>query len=47
LLPTSAFISVDFPTFGRPTKQAKPDLNPAAGGGAGEAGEGDGGVLTS
>ena len=27
LLPTSAFISVDLPTFGLPTKQAKPDRN--------------------
>src|ERR1700722_810626 len=27
LVPTSAFIRVDLPTFGRPTKQAKPDLN--------------------
>jgi acetyl esterase/lipase len=25
LLPTNAFVSVDFPAFGRPTKQAKPD----------------------
>jgi hypothetical protein len=28
LLPTSAFINVDLPTFGLPTKQANPDLNP-------------------
>ena len=28
--PTSAFISVDLPTFGRPAKQAKPDLNPCS-----------------
>ena len=27
LLPTSALVSVDLPAFGRPTKQAKPDLN--------------------
>jgi hypothetical protein len=27
LLPTSAFISVDLPTFGLPTKHAKPDRN--------------------
>jgi hypothetical protein len=27
LLPTSAFMSVDLPTFGRPAKQANPDLN--------------------
>ena len=27
LVPTSAFISVDLPTFGLPTKQAKPDRN--------------------
>jgi hypothetical protein len=27
LVPTSAFISVDLPTFGLPTKQANPDLN--------------------
>ena len=45
LAPTRAFISVDLPTFGRPTKHAKPDLNPggyggAADGGAGKAGEG-------
>jgi hypothetical protein len=40
-MPTSAFISVDLPTLGRPAKQAKPDLNPAADGGAGEAGDGD------
>jgi hypothetical protein len=37
-----AFISVDFPTFGRPAKQAKPDLNPGgtawAGSRAGEGG---------
>jgi hypothetical protein len=26
LLPTSAFVSVDFPAFGRPTKLTKPDL---------------------
>jgi hypothetical protein len=25
--PTSAFMSVDLPTFGRPAKAAKPDLN--------------------
>jgi len=37
LLPTSAFIKVDLPTFGRPAKQAKPDLNPAAADGAAEA----------
>src|SRR5437879_8008182 len=40
LLPTSAFISVDLPTFGRPAKQAKPELNPAAPGGGIPAGEG-------
>jgi hypothetical protein len=40
LLPTRAFIRVDLPTFGRPTKQAKPDLNPAAEDGAGRAGDG-------
>jgi hypothetical protein len=28
LVPTSAFINVDLPTFGLPTKQANPDLNP-------------------
>ena len=27
LVPTRAFIRVDLPTFGRPTKQAKPDRN--------------------
>jgi hypothetical protein len=27
--PTSAFMSVDLPTFGRPAKQANPDLNSA------------------
>ena len=27
--PTRAFVSVDLPAFGRPTKQAKPDLNSA------------------
>ena len=27
LLPTRAFVSVDLPALGRPTKQAKPDLN--------------------
>jgi hypothetical protein len=32
---------VDLPTFGRPTKQAKPDLNPAADGGTGTADDGD------
>jgi hypothetical protein len=47
LLPTSAFISVDLPTFGRPTKQAKPDLNPAAEGGTGTAGDGERDDLTS
>jgi hypothetical protein len=30
--PTSAFISVDLPTLGRPAKQAKPDRNPGCGG---------------
>jgi hypothetical protein len=25
--PTKAFVSVDFPTFGLPTKDTKPDLN--------------------
>jgi len=34
LVPTRAFISVDLPTFGRPTKHAKPDLNPGWSGGA-------------
>ena len=29
LAPTSAFIRVDLPTFGRPAKAAKPDLNPS------------------
>jgi hypothetical protein len=33
-VPTRAFISVDLPTLGRPTKDAKPDLN-SAGCGAG------------
>jgi len=33
--------------LGRPAKQAKPDLNPAADGGAGEAGDGDGGDPTA
>jgi hypothetical protein len=37
LAPTRAFISVDLPTFGRPAKQAKPDLNP---GGTGCCGDG-------
>jgi hypothetical protein len=27
LVPTRAFMSVDLPTFGRPAKQANPDLN--------------------
>ncbi len=27
--PISAFVSVDLPAFGRPTKQAKPDRNPS------------------
>ena len=27
--PTRAFINVDFPTFGRPVKQAKPERKPA------------------
>jgi hypothetical protein len=26
--PTRAFVSVDLPAFGRPTKQQKPDRNP-------------------
>src|ERR1035441_9324739 len=43
LVPTSAFISVDLPTFGRPAKQAKPDRNPAAAGGGTGAGVGTGG----
>jgi hypothetical protein len=29
LPPTMAFVSVDFPVLGRPTKQAKPERNPA------------------
>jgi hypothetical protein len=45
LLPTRAFISVDFPTFGRPAKQANPDRNPGATG-DGTAGEGERGDLT-
>jgi hypothetical protein len=28
LVPTSAFMSVDLPTFGRPANAANPDLNP-------------------
>ena len=32
LAPTSAFIRVDLPVLGRPTKQANPDLNLAAAG---------------
>ena len=47
LVPTSAFIRVDLPTLGRPAKQANPDLNPAADGGAGEAGDGDDGDPTA
>jgi hypothetical protein len=31
-VPTSAFISVDLPTLGRPAKHAKPDLNSVRGG---------------
>jgi hypothetical protein len=38
---------VDLPTLGRPAKQANPDLNPAADGGAGEAGDGDDGDPTA
>jgi hypothetical protein len=29
--PTSAFISVDLPVFGRPTKQTKPEWNSLTG----------------
>ena len=29
--PISALVSVDLPAFGRPTKQAKPERNPASG----------------
>ena len=29
LVPTSAFVSVDLPVFGRPTKQTKPERNSA------------------
>ena len=34
LVPTSAFISVDLPTFGRPAKQAKPRSEPRSPGAA-------------
>jgi hypothetical protein len=45
LVPTRAFISVDLPTFGRPTKHAKPDLNPGgASGGWAARPAGHGGV---
>jgi hypothetical protein len=32
LAPTSALVSVDLPTLGRPARQANPDLNAGAGG---------------
>src|SRR6266498_1792593 len=41
LAPTSAFISVDFPTLGRPAKQAKPDRNAGTVAADGEPGPGD------
>jgi hypothetical protein len=44
LAPTSAFISVDLPTFGRPAKPAKPDLNPGGTGCRAGSGCGDGDV---
>jgi hypothetical protein len=48
LAPTSAFISVDLPTFGRPAKQAKPHRNPGGlGWAAAAAGEGVCGDPTS
>jgi hypothetical protein len=44
LAPTSAFISVDLPTFGRPAKPAKPDLKPGGTGCCAGSGCGDGDV---